>query len=303
MHWQARKAHAEPESRHRSSWAPLNPASFVGRREEAAGQDSDLMLDWLADRCTIDSMSLGRPPVEPLALDEQFLNQYQYAYGGVLLFPSSHIGLDKPFLAPLAWIPDPPQGDHRNYYCLSADSSPFAETSDALTHYAPLASLDFSVMENRSGRNLVRLGRARSELYAFEAAVTSALGSGPVPILFCGDPRQACLNLSTDEALPYFESFGPESRLIYGHEVLHYILHDEELREALTSLSETVRELLERITQKFGSLRRILITSIARFCGLAWARRNWFLLHGSHPPRTERRQFDSESFGCAESFA
>jgi hypothetical protein len=49
------------------------------------------------------------------------------------------------------------------------------------------------------------------------------------------------------------------------------------------------------LLRRLRSTRRRLHRSIARFCALSWSRRLWYLLHGSHPPKTECRL----AFGCA----
>jgi len=59
------------------------------------------------------------------------------------------------------------------------------------------------------------------------------------------------------------------------------------------------RDLLRRISRKLQSVREILYQRCARFCGLSWSRRLWFLLHGSHPPKLDFWQVSRQEFECA----
>jgi len=56
-----------------------------------------------------------------------------------------------------------------------------------------------------------------------------------------------------------------------------------------------IRRLLRRLDRKLLLTRKIVHRSISRFCGLSWSRRLWYLLHGSHPPKSEC----CPAFGCA----
>ncbi len=58
---------------------------------------------------------------------------------------------------------------------------------------------------------------------------------------------------------------------------------------------ERVRNLLRRVFARISKVLKAKRQSKPRFCGLSWSRRLWFLLHGSHPPKTECCQ----AFGCA----
>lgn len=69
---------------------------------------------------------------------------------------------------------------------------------------------------------------------------------------------------------------------------------------AVISFSERVaawvRDLTRtRFLRRLRSTRRRVHLSVARFCALTWSRRLWYLLHGSHPPKSECRL----AFGCA----
>jgi hypothetical protein len=55
-------------------------------------------------------------------------------------------------------------------------------------------------------------------------------------------------------------------------------------------LAACVRDLARRrFLRRLRSTRRRVHRSIARFCALSWSRRLWYLLHGSHPPKSECR--------------
>jgi hypothetical protein len=56
-----------------------------------------------------------------------------------------------------------------------------------------------------------------------------------------------------------------------------------------------VRNLLRRVYGRMAKIPKIRRMSRPRFCGLSWSRRLWFLLHGSHPPKSEC----CPAFGCA----
>lgn len=60
-----------------------------------------------------------------------------------------------------------------------------------------------------------------------------------------------------------------------------------------------MRDLLQRISRKIKAIKRILCQRESRFCAVNWSRRFWFLLHGSHPPKTEAWPFTCQVFGCA----
>ena len=69
-------------------------------------------------------------------------------------------------------------------------------------------------------------------------------------------------------------------------------LEDESI---VSSVVEGTKSLLRRLDRRILRVRRLVHRSVARFCALSWSRRSWYLLHGSHPPRTECRP----AFGCA----
>ncbi|MGB6687092.1 MAG: hypothetical protein WBE76_04550 [Terracidiphilus sp.] len=57
---------------------------------------------------------------------------------------------------------------------------------------------------------------------------------------------------------------------------------------------ECARNLLRRIYARIFKVLKAGGAVSPRFCGLSWSRRFWFLLHGSHLPKTER----CPAFGC-----
>jgi hypothetical protein len=61
------------------------------------------------------------------------------------------------------------------------------------------------------------------------------------------------------------------------------------------STVEGTRRLLRKLDRRILLVRRLVHRSLARFCAFSWSRRLWYLLHGSHPPKTECRP----AFGCA----
>lgn len=54
----------------------------------------------------------------------------------------------------------------------------------------------------------------------------------------------------------------------------------------LTTWERRFRYIRRWIPGLVQRLIRIILGSIARFCGVCWNSRIWFLLHGSHPPKT-----------------
>jgi len=71
-------------------------------------------------------------------------------------------------------------------------------------------------------------------------------------------------------------------------QILLYILYEKHTHR----LSKNLWDRVQRI-------KRILHQRESRFCGLSWSRRFWFLLHGSHPPKTEAWPLTCQAFGCA----
>lgn len=70
--------------------------------------------------------------------------------------------------------------------------------------------------------------------------------------------------------------------------VLSYISYEKRIRKARRRVSYGVQ-----------LIKRLLRRPTSRFCGISWSRRFWFLLHGSHPPKTESWPVLSQEFGCA----
>jgi hypothetical protein len=68
---------------------------------------------------------------------------------------------------------------------------------------------------------------------------------------------------------------------------------------ALVLSTKRKRHLLRRFSRDLQVIKRILRQATARFCGFSWTRRFWFLLHGSHPPKTEVWPALEPDFGCA----
>lgn len=211
--------------------------------------------------------------------------------------------------------PDGASVDH--YWPMSLPSTLFTyispgliaelEPPSSLGYYESLADLDLSVLPNVSGRNLVRLQGARARLDAFELTVDSFFTSfaGLNVFRYFESSDDGC-KLTSDEILGIFAANGQEPRLLFGNEILDYILHCEKFERILKVLAryrEEARDLRDRISAKILSLKRTLCCVAGRFCGLSWTRRFWFLIHGSHPPRAEHWQLISQAFGCAEILA
>lgn len=57
--------------------------------------------------------------------------------------------------------------------------------------------------------------------------------------------------------------------------------------------------LLQKLSVKIREVRRVICKAVARFCGLSWICRRWFLLHGSHPPRPDSWSPICQEFGHA----
>ena len=62
-------------------------------------------------------------------------------------------------------------------------------------------------------------------------------------------------------------------------------------------LAECRRNIIRRVWNWLRAITARTYETIATFCGVSWLRRFWFLLHGSHPPKTEVRPFDCQYFG------
>ena len=69
--------------------------------------------------------------------------------------------------------------------------------------------------------------------------------------------------------------------------------------EALLCFLKSIRKACKRLWETAQEIICILVQPESRFCGLSWSRRFWFLLHGSHPPKTEAWPLTCQVFGCA----
>jgi hypothetical protein len=74
----------------------------------------------------------------------------------------------------------------------------------------------------------------------------------------------------------------------------HAFEREDEQTVALSAIELTSR-LFRKLDRRILLVRRLMHRSLARFCAFSWSRRLWYLLHGSHPPKTECRP----AFGCA----
>lgn len=61
------------------------------------------------------------------------------------------------------------------------------------------------------------------------------------------------------------------------------------------------QRLSRRLFNKLRQASKLLFALIQTptFCGVSWSGREWFLLHGSHPPKPEHGPSADLSFGCA----
>ncbi len=117
------------------------------------------------------------------------------------------------------------------------------------------------------------------------------------------DGALANFELTTEAALKYFDIKEPEPVCFWDNAVLSYVILAEKIREVLFRIHAKAVSLLVQIFQRIQSLVQVFFHAISRYCGLSWARRAWYLLHGSHPPKSGRWHFDSQPFGCAKASA
>jgi hypothetical protein len=183
---------------------------------------------------------------------------------------------------------------------LSSGPSPQPEPPFSFSRIESLAHLDFRNVENQTGENLVQLLDARAVLDEVAAAVGSCLDGWAVPSVFRADEGPlAGFELTTEGALGYFDIREPAPFFFGGNAVLRYVVLAEQIRETLICIQAKARTLLVKISYQIQSLNKAFFRFSNRYCGLSWARRAWFLLHGSHPPPIGRWQLASQSFGCA----
>ena len=83
---------------------------------------------------------------------------------------------------------------------------------------------------------------------------------------------QSVLADFNDQCLPPFYSLGALSSV-------------RDSAKKIKVLEQSIVRLRRRVHQKAKAIKRSFFRSVPRFCGLAWSRRLWFLLHGSHPPK------------------
>lgn len=192
----------------------------------------------------------------------------------------------------------------QNRWLPSAQSSnfPFSGITwePSFDYYESLAKLNVSILENQRQQNVIRLADARAKLNAFELKVQTCLKAFASPAaLGYFDQEAPGLDLAPEEVLEFLSRADLPLHLISGNEVLNFVLHTARTLDVLFSWREKARHLRVRISSKILSLTKLLDGIIGRFCSLSWARRSWFLLHGSHPPKTEHWHVTSQSFGCA----
>jgi len=109
----------------------------------------------------------------------------------------------------------------------------------------------------------------------------------PLKTYPCNNPTQVSPSLDDFEALlPYFEE--PATFIVPSASLLAWIMN-----------GARTFDLLQKLFRRMQQLKKILYSTYSRFCGLTWSRRVWFLLHGSHPPKSETWLTQSRVFGCA----
>jgi hypothetical protein len=69
--------------------------------------------------------------------------------------------------------------------------------------------------------------------------------------------------------------------------ILNFIVQDQRLQHLLRSVHARVVLIV----------RKKIAQTVPRFCAVSWARRLWFLMHGSRPPRTSA--FHCQVLACA----
>lgn len=164
-----------------------------------------------------------------------------------------------------------------------------------------LAGLNFSVSQNLCGKNLVRLLGARQELETFKYRLDVFLEAYATPYLFEAHhaDRFSHRDLTTEEALEFFSGVQKTEPVSLSPDLLHYVLHSERVLGVLTEVRKRTLHILGQVSHSLKSLKKWLHCVVACICGLSWSRRFWFLLHGSHPPKTEDWHLTSPVFGCA----
>lgn len=178
------------------------------------------------------------------------------------------------------------------------------EPPSFLSPFESLVQLDFSNVGNQRGENLVQLLDARATLDAVEVAVGSCLNNWTVPSVFRGqDGAHAGFELTTEAALGYFDLREPAPFYSCDSAILGYIILAEQIREALVRFQARARNFRVRISCGIRSLKKAFACVFRNFCGLSWAHRAWYIMHGSHPPKTGRWHFDCQPFGCARTLS
>jgi hypothetical protein len=149
-----------------------------------------------------------------------------------------------------------------------------------------------------SGAYLETLQGAYSNLAALEAAQFYELKNWLVDSIEEWSPRLGGFDLAFDlagfnleQTIRLISQIGPINEYEAETRPFHVIY-------ALRRLVKT-RQLKTRITLRIRVTRKALRQSLARFCGLSWMRRLWFLMHGSHPPKPESWSAKCQEFGCA----
>lgn len=106
---------------------------------------------------------------------------------------------------------------------------------------------------------------------------------------FLRDPSFGWVNvLPTYEDLDAFISAQP----VYSYTPPIGILKYLEISKLTASLLRSVRT---RITL----VRKAIAKTVPRFCAVSWARRKWFLMHGTRPPKVEALFKQMPPFECA----
>jgi len=140
-----------------------------------------------------------------------------------------------------------------------------------------------------SGQFLSELLEAQAQLVSTQKALSDALHKYVIRLQSGFETQTQIVTLNFDELLEVFNQKAAFS----------YTAPPGMLRLLLER--QLVRNLLRRLYARIATVKKAVETAKPRFCGLSWTRRLWFLMHGSHPPKSVPWLCHRHGFECAAS--
>ncbi|MGC2163618.1 MAG: hypothetical protein WA634_17050, partial [Silvibacterium sp.] len=157
------------------------------------------------------------------------------------------------------------------------------------TQCQKLAMVSQSVPYGLSGRYQTIFANASSRLEWFEFQADALLDEIS-PNYFWVQEHSGQVSLPEHVIREAFESssfLSFDSQTFLGPNLLDYFGFEERAFRILFEARKRIRDMRAAFSRKLHKLKSFFFATRSQFCGVSWARRFWFLLHGSHPPKAE----------------